>query len=264
MLRRELKINQKSFWIWTSILLILFLFVLAIYPSIIGGENRQAIQELMKMFPKELLQALNMDLVGIDSAFGWFQTEGFMFLSLVGTLYASITGATILLKEESDKTIEFLYSKPITRTQIVTAKVLCGFFYITAMTLLISIVCGIGFAISGSFDFSLFCQLMTSLYLVYLVCFFLLLWFSTYQKKTKKMWTIAIGFVFLSYILQMLATLSDKVSFLKYLSVFELASARDIITNGSLSWAVVGIAFLVMIIAISGTYLHYNRKELLA
>lgn len=264
MLRRELKINQKSFWIWTSILLILFLFVLAIYPSIIGGENRQAINDLLKMFPKEVLQALNMDLVGIDSAFGWFQTEGFMFLSLIGTMYASILGGTILLKEESDKTIEFLYSKPITRNQIVTAKVLCGFLYITAMTLLISIVCGIGFAISGTFDFSLFCQLMISLYLVYLVCFSLLLWLSTYQKKTKKMWTIAIGFVFLSYILQMLATLTDKVSFLKYFSVFELASAREIITNGSLSWFAIGIALFLMAIAILGAYLHYNRKELLA
>ena len=82
MLRRELKINFKSFLIWTSILLLLFLVVYLIYPSIISSDNIQMIDEMMKVFPEEMLKAFNMDISSIDTAFGWLKTEGFIFVLL--------------------------------------------------------------------------------------------------------------------------------------------------------------------------------------
>ena len=101
MLRRELKINFKSFLIWTSILLLLFLVVYLIYPSIISSDNIQMIDEMMKVFPEEMLKAFNMDISSIDSAFGWLKTEGFVFIVLLTGVYSGILGSSILLKEEN-------------------------------------------------------------------------------------------------------------------------------------------------------------------
>ena len=138
MLKRELKINLKSFLIWVSILLGMYILIFAIYPHLMNENTKESLNQMMQSMPQEILSTFNMDIVGIESAYGWFKTEGYTFLTLIGGLYASILGTTILLKEENDKTIEFLATKPVSRNQIVTAKVLCGVLYIVAITIIIT------------------------------------------------------------------------------------------------------------------------------
>lgn len=69
MFKREMKINLKNFLIWTAILIGIFLVVFLIYPSIINSENIEMMNEMMSMFPEEVLKAFNMDISAIDSAF---------------------------------------------------------------------------------------------------------------------------------------------------------------------------------------------------
>ena len=118
MLKRELKVNLKSFIIWTSILLGMFLIVYLMYPAIINSGSIDAMDEMMNMFPDEMLKAFNVDISSMDSAYGWLKTEGFFFVYLIVGVYASIMGSNILLKEESEKTIEYLNSLPIRRRDI--------------------------------------------------------------------------------------------------------------------------------------------------
>ena len=124
MLKRELKINFKSFLIWTSVLLLLFLVVFLVYPSIIESDNIKMMDEYVKMFPEEMLKAFNMDIASMSTAFGWLKTEGFIMVLLITGVYASILGSNIVLKEESDKTIEYLNSVPVTRKKIAISKIL--------------------------------------------------------------------------------------------------------------------------------------------
>ena len=152
MLKRELKINLKSFIIWTSILILLFLVVFLVYPSIVSSDNINQIDEMMKLFPKEVLKAFNMDISSMDSAYGWLKSEGFIMILLVTGIYSSILGSTILLKEENDKTIEYLNSLPLKRKDIIRDKVLVGIIYIVLMVLVIAIFNYIALYLSGDFD----------------------------------------------------------------------------------------------------------------
>ena len=70
MFKRELKTNFKSFLIWTLILLGLFLVVYLIYPYIMTSENTEMLNEMIKIFPPEMLKAFNMDISEIDTAYG--------------------------------------------------------------------------------------------------------------------------------------------------------------------------------------------------
>ena len=173
MFKREFKINFKSLLLWTVILLAIYILIFAIYPSLINEETKESLNLMMESMPQEMLSAFNMDIVGIESAFGWFKTEGYVFLTLIGGLYAAILGSTILLKEESDKTIEFLYAKPVSRVQIVTSKILCGIINIFIFTLIITIGNLIG--LSQSEDFELKQYLMISIIpiLLYYMLFFI-------------------------------------------------------------------------------------------
>ena len=112
MKNREFKVNLKSFIIWLSVLLIMFLVVVLVYPYIITDDTMKNMDELMKVFPEEVLKAFNMDMESIETAYGWLKTEGFMFILLITGFYSSILGGNILLKEESDKTIEYKIVTP--------------------------------------------------------------------------------------------------------------------------------------------------------
>ena len=83
MIKREFKVNLKSFIIWLSILVGIFLVVYLIYPYIITDETIKSMDELMKVFPEEVLKAFNMDVTSIETAYGWLKTEGFMFVLLI-------------------------------------------------------------------------------------------------------------------------------------------------------------------------------------
>lgn len=112
MIKRELKINLKNFILWTSILVGIFLVVFLVYPYIMTDDSMKNLDEMMKVFPPELLKAFNMDLTSINTAYGWLKSEGFMFVLLIIGFYSSNLGYNILLKEEYDKTAEYLSFLP--------------------------------------------------------------------------------------------------------------------------------------------------------
>ncbi|MDY4996345.1 MAG: ABC transporter permease subunit [Bacilli bacterium] len=262
MFKRELKINLKSFIIWTSILIGLFLVVFLIYPSIINSANMEMIDEMMKIFPEEMLKAFNMDISTIDSAFGWLKTEGFVFVLLITGVYSGILGSNILLKEESDKTIEYLNSVPVTRKNIVLNKILCGLFYIILMIVIIGIFNFIGLSLSGEFDRKSYILLSITPLFSSIVIFAICLFLSTFTHKTKKTLGISLGIVFVSYFLNVISEIGESTEFLKYISIFTLADIRNVILNVSINPILVVLAICITVIFMILTMIRYEKKEL--
>ena len=263
MLKRELKVNFKNFIIWLSILIGLFLVVFLIYPSIVSSENIKMLDEMMSLFPKELLIAFNMDITTIDSCYGWLKTEGFVFVLLIVGCYSGILGSNILLKEENDKTIEYLNSLPITRNKIIFNKVIVGLIYIFLMVISLGIFNFIGLSISGDFDKLQYILLsITPLFSsipIYFTCMFL----STFTNKTKKIFGISLGIVFISYVFQTLSSISSNVELLKYISFFTLADIRNVITDISINPLIVIVSILISSLFLILVVINYNKKELL-
>lgn len=262
MFKRELKVNFKNFMIWTLILIILFLAVFLIYPSIISGDNMKALNDMMKMFPEDLLKAFNMDISSIDSAFGWIKTEGFVFVLLIAGIYSGILGSSILLKEENDKTIEYLNSVPVKRTQIVINKVVVGLLYIALMVMILGIFNYAGLTFSGEFDAKSYWLLSITPIFSSVVIFALCLFLSTFAHKTKNTIGISLGIVFAGYFLNVVSELSEETEFLRYLSVFTLADIRNVILDVKINPYMVLAAVGLSAAFIGGALLRYHRKEL--
>ena len=151
MFKRELKLNLKSLIIWTLIIVIIFLISFLIYPSL--TQDEVMLEELIATMPKEMLQIFNMDIISLNKVSGWLLSEGYLMVNLIGSCFFAILGGTILLKEQSDKTIEFLFSKPIKKSSIVTSKLLTGLIYIFIFNLIISLTTLIGLNLSNDFNF---------------------------------------------------------------------------------------------------------------
>lgn len=262
MFKRELKLNFKSFLIWTLILIVMFLAVYLVYPYIMTSENVDMINEMMKVFPPEVLKAFNMDISEIDSAYGWLKTEGFIFILLITGIFSGILGSNIVLKEESDKTIEYLHNLPATRTKIITSKILCALTYVISMVLIVGIFNYIGLSISGDFNQKQYILLSISPILPSLVIFSICLFISTFTHKTKKTIGISLGIVFASYFLQILAELSKEVEFLKYITPFTLSDTRNIISNNNLNPICIIVSLLLTVSLLLLSIYKYNKKEL--
>ena len=262
MFKREMKINFKNFIIWTSILIALFLVVFLMYPSIIKSDSMQMMDEMMNMFPEEMLKAFNMDISSIDSAFGGLKTEGFVFVLLITGIYSGILGSNILLKEESDKTIEYLNSVPVTRKKIVISKILCGIIYIILMVAILGIFNFIGLTLSGNFDRKSYILLSITPIFSSIVIFAVCLFLSTFTHKTKKTIGVSLGIVFASYFLNIISEIGESTEFLKYISIFTLADIRNVILDVAINPLMVAISVGITVIFMISTVIHYNKKEL--
>lgn len=262
MFKREMKVNFKSFLIWLLILVGIFTLLFLIYPSIINSDNVKMMDEMMEMFPEEMLKAFNIDISSIDSAFGWLKSEGFIFILLLTGCYSGILGSNILLKEESDKTIEYLNSLPIKRNTIVLNKALSGLLYIVLMVVALGIFNFIGLSLSGEFDKKVYILLSVTPIFSSLVIYFICMFLSTFTHKTKKMLGVSLGIVFISYMLQILSSLAENVEFLKNFSVFTLADIRNVIIDTAINPLMVSISIVLSILFLGLTIIRYNKKEL--
>lgn len=262
MLKREFKINFKSFFIWTGVLILLFLVVYAMYPSIIKSDSVEMLDEMMQMFPEEVIKMFNMDIASMDTAFGWLKTEGFVFILLIIGVYAGILGSNILIKEESDKTIEYLHSLPVKRSRILLKKVICGISYIILMVLVTGIFNYIGLSLSGDFDKKQYIYLSITPLLSALPLFAITLFISTFFHKTKKTFGIGLGVALGSYFVQVLAEMNEVAEFLKYFTVYTLSDIRNVIVDVSINPIMLVLSLVITIIFIILSLARYDRKEL--
>ena len=218
---------------------------------------------MMKMFPPELLKSFNMDLASIDSAYGWLKSEGFVFILLIIGCYAGILGSNILLKEENDKTIEYLGVMPIKRTSIVLQKSLAGVVYIIGITAAVGVFNFIGLDLSGDFDKKQYIFLSLTPLLSCVPVFFICMFLSVFAHKTKKMLGVSLGLVILSYVFNTLSSLSENTEYLKYFSVFTLADIRNVIIDTAINPVMIFISLFIDAVFLCLTIVKYNNKELI-
>lgn len=261
MFRRELKVNFKNFCLWAIITMFVYLLIFLVYPSIIEGMEVDSLNEMIKMFPEDLLKAFNMDISSIESAYGWLKSEGFVFILLIIGCYAGILGSNILLKEESEKSIEYIGTLPIKRKSIVLSKSLAGVIYIVGLTAAIGIFNYIGLYFSGDFDKKQYILLSLTPIFSSVVIFFVCMFLATFFNKTKKTLGISMGIVFISYILNTLASLSTNIEFLKYFSAFTLSDIRNVILDRAYNTNLIIISCVISIVFIVLTIIRYDRKE---
>lgn len=262
MFKRELKINLKSFILWNVLIVGLYMMVYMLYPSIMNSEETKMLNQMLEIFPKEVLVAFNMDISSIDTAYGWLKSEGFVFILLLVGCYSGLMGSNILLKEESEKTIEYLHMLPVKRINIVLNKIFASLFYIILMVVIIGVFNYFGLKICGEFDEKQFLLLSITPLFVALPLFSINLFLSSFTHKTKKMTGISLGITFSSYIIQIISSLSKDVEFLKYISVYTLADIRNVIIDSTVNLNMVIIMLVVCIMGIVFTIIRYNFKEL--
>ncbi|HEX3030413.1 MAG TPA: ABC transporter permease subunit [Clostridia bacterium] len=259
---RELKRNRKYFIIWTSIMTALMLYMGLLFPTM--ADQTKNMTEMIKQMPEILRNMMNLDLMDFTNVVKYYASEPYVFLLLLGGVFSMILAAGILSKEESDKTIEFLYAKPVTRNYIVTYKLLSTLLYIILFNVILGVVTIAIFEAVKKHDFSisLMVTLMMGALLLQLVFAAVGFVASVFVVKAKSILPLSIGVVIGTYILNTIAGLSDKTDWLKYLTPFKYVDAVDIVKTGRINGGYLVIMTVVIVVSIILSYVFYNRKNI--
>ena len=121
----ELRRTWKSAASWAAVLLILLGVLMAVvYP--VYSNARADVEAAMAGFPPQFAAAFIG--VSIDQIFsyGGFYAFGFLYLSLLGAIMASILGLDLFAREKRAKCTDFLMTKPMSRSDLFSAKFLAG------------------------------------------------------------------------------------------------------------------------------------------
>ena len=124
MFLHELKAYRKSTIIWTCSLVGLIIMFLPIFP--VSQMILKEFKNLLEGYPEAVRKAFGLTLDSFSSILG-FYSYIFVYVALCGSIQAMNLGLSIVSKEVSEKTADFLLTKPVTRKQILTAKLFATF-----------------------------------------------------------------------------------------------------------------------------------------
>ena len=262
----EFKRLLKGSIIWSLVCSALIVMFMLFFPSMKEMGMQELVGSKLEVLPEAFLEAFNISGATDFSNISDFSAYVLQYIIMAGGIYAAILGVSALVKEESEGTIEFLYSKPVTRNKIITAKVLANavIFYIFliilgAITMAVS-------AVVKPEDIEMIDMFMDikTLYIgmaligyIFMAIGFLI---SVFIKSSKKAIPIALGVFFASYILGIFSKLQDRLSGFIYFSPFDYAPPSEIIKNGfETKFIVIGLC--IIFISITITYIMYNKKD---
>lgn len=259
----EIKSNYKALIGWSAV--VLFLQISG-YSKFEGFKSTQdnTVSTITNSFPKALQVLFGMYNLNLTTLIGYFGIL-YLYFIFIATIYSGLLGANIVSKEERDKTSEFLFTKPISRSGVLTSKILAGLVYVLALFLVISVSSVIGVGIVNGGNYSLSSQvmnLMWGLLLLQIFFFSLGILFASIITKPKLSTTLVSIAILASYFSSVATDLTTKLEWLKYFTTYKWFSASNIISNGHVqySYALIALGFSMLFLVIS--YIFYNKRDL--
>ncbi|MBU5363003.1 ABC transporter permease [Enterococcus raffinosus] len=259
---REMKRNLLSTVIWLTILIIVNGMMLASFESV--AEMAKNTEAMLAQYPKEFVQALSLDQLKMTDILHFYASRSFLLVSIFGSVYAILLTSSMLSKEESEKTIEFLLSKPINRTSLLTSKLLCSFTLVTLFNLSFSVSNWLLLTHFKTQDFDPVAFLFISFgaWGIHLIFLFIGFTLSAYITKNRRNTAIALGCVFLGYFLSIAASLKETLSILKYASPFSYFNTEDLVIAKTIQPTYLFITLFMILFCIGLTYYHYGKKDI--
>lgn len=256
----EMKAQLKSLLIWSAIFIVIIFMMTSEFSAYY--ENPEML-DIMSSMPEALMKAFSMDGANLTTTVGYISIVALYFY-LMGGLYAVLLGSGILSKEERDKTAEYLLTMPISRTRLILFKLLAA---LTCSVLLLLVVLGSTVVAMLPYDldndFFDFLWLMgAAMGLTMLLFLSIGLFLASILKRYKYSGKIATSLLMVLYFLSIIAALSDKLEFLKYVTPFKFFESSALISTGSLSTSSLVISLMIILLGVMGTFLFYPKRDL--
>lgn len=256
----EMKANTKALIIWCIAMLFMVGSGMSKYEALSSSGQ---INEIMSKLPKSMQAIFGLGTFDLSKVSGYYGML-FLYLVLMTTIHAAMLGANIISKEERDKTTEFLMAKPISRNEIITAKLLAAFVNIIILNIvtLISSIAFVGYfnkgeAVNGDIEI-----LMAGMFILQLMFMLIGTTLAAVIKKAKTAASVATGLILATYLLSTAIDINSNLENLKYITLFKYFEAKNLISSGGFEPVFVILSALLIIVLLCVTYVFYKKRDL--
>lgn len=265
LLKQSIRDYWKSSLIFVISLVLYVWLLVAIMPTMLKTSN-SGIEQILKSYPKEVLTLLT----GGTDIMSMLTPEGFLsveFLSLWWIIIMAgfaITFATSIAAKEMDEgTIEFLLSQPISRVYVILTRFVALAFY---LLVLIGVSLGSMVILTRAYDVKLKSAHLVG---VGLLCFAFLLAISAYTllfsvvfkgRGKAVVWSVAV--LFISHLVNALATFNETVEKFRFLSPFRYYNPYKILKTGNILWRDLAVFAAVLLICLVLSLIVFQKKDI--
>jgi len=259
--KREMRANRKSLIVWCIGVLFIVGGGMSKYAALSNAGD--SINELMAQMPTSLQAIMgigSLDLATVDGYFGLL----YLYLVIMASIHAAMLGASMISKEERDKTAEFLFVKPISRATVISAKLGTSIVIVVVFNLvtLLSSIVFVDFFNEGDSLTSEVALLMVGMFMMQLLFLFLSAAIAAFVKKPKLSIPISTGILLVTFIMSVGIDLKSDLDGLKYVTPFKYYEAKNLLHDGGFDGIFVVLSFLLMAASILTTYVFYRKRDL--
>lgn len=206
-------------------------------------------------------EAFGMTQLSIATLAGFYATEVGTVHSLGGSMFAAVLSTVMLSKEEDGHTGEFLYSLPVARGKVVTAKGAAIVTYVVMFNVVCVGLYLLGIVLLGEEmpmkEFFLFHGMQLLMHLeIAAICYGV----SAFLKKNK--FGVGIGIAMLLYAFDLMARVVPDLEKFKIISPFSYANAADILSTGMMEAGALLLGTVIFAFGIITAFTVYTRRDL--
>ncbi len=261
--KHDLKTNIKPFIFWTIGLAFLIIVGMTKFLGFSGSSGSEMTAILDKI-PKVVMMVFGMADVDILSVGGFYSVlENYVIICTI--IYAIILGSNAVARESIDKTYEFIFTKPRTRFNIISTKILASFTYLIVFCILNVFISFTAFSVLDinntiGKEMILFAIANT---LVGILFFTLSIFLAATAKKSEKGISISFKIFLITYIGSIFYDVFEWPSFIKVLIPFKYFGAVDLLASK------IDIVFVALSLVLSGVFLvlafrAFEKRDLMA
>jgi ABC-2 type transport system permease protein len=259
---RELKDRKWSLLAYSlGSLLMLWIYVATFRSS---QNSTQQLQELVKTYPKGLLDALGLNNLNLDTIEKYLNAKHFSLIwPLLAIILALSRAGSQIAGGIQSGTMGLLLALPITRWRIFAAKYATGLLTIaifTAISVFGVIPLAASYDIPSHFHILASAWVLTSLFMwaIYSVGLAASAWVSDSGRVYAIMSTLLI----ISYVANILALIEDKLGWLKHYSIFYYFNTADTLATGHIMSSTLWVFGIIIIAATALAAWQFNRRDI--
>jgi ABC-2 type transport system permease protein len=260
---KECRMNAPGLAVWILVICFFVGFTMGFYRLFV--ENQSQFMGLFNLFPQGMFEfkgISNFD--DLFSVLGYYAANNTVYMQLFGSIYAIVLASNILLKEEYNKTADYLLSWPLTRNEIFRTKCTVLVLNIIILNLIVALTGFLSIELVRTGPYSIEAYVILSFYTLLLNLFFGFagLFLSMLLKRARPITTLCIGIVLFMYFIFTLSKITPDVEKLGYISPYRYVDTNVLQRDYGLNlWYILYFTGLSAILLIAA-FLRYRKKDI--
>lgn len=259
-IKLELLQNYRQTLIWSIVASFFAIIYIALSPLFI--EQSAIIMDFMSSLGEDLLQGFGINFENFFSPIGFFSYIGtYLFLGL--GIQAMSYGLRSFVREKNQKSLEFLYVKPISRNRIYCCKLIANLILLIFTQVIVISVILIATDFFNKLEYNHLLMLKLTLVIVPIQLLFLSLGalIGVSVNKLKNVVTLSIMVNIGMFIMNMLASILDS-KVLMNLSFYSYFNLSEIVSTEQYEMKFIILTIILIIIFNASSIMIINKRDL--